>query len=484
MKRNFLIPLAACALFAGLSSHAEVTISKPSSASRPAKAAEKLTAALFVEDSTVDGACRDYLPSLANRIAAELAKKGIGVIRPEHALGLSERVGTAEPGKTLLTERVPEGSSMALDLANLRQIARDLETDCYIQCSITEAETSEIGNTGVVECRVSTTLTAHGTALGDGLYGDTVTTSFRETASLLEKNGQSIFSKALGQVGVDCATRFAEAGVTKMDILPGRGTVKVRFACDVTNAVVLVDGAAVGTTATDVEAESGLHTVKISFPFCYTYEFRARFRDGQVYNVHMELTPEGLARFKDVQDYNLHLRAATAEIEKTVQDSSRAAAEFALTEYLRKLEKEQDLKLVATAAETADVIARQSAELALEIGRRSLSAGASAEAGAEAVATAIASARASALSLVYNVNVLGSEQSGVDLELERYKAETERLVGMAKTDVERVKAENNWEHIDKVWNKVDIEGDGTVQTGASESQTEAGGKASQNGSRK
>lgn len=330
---------------------------------------QRITAALFVEDSTVDGVYASYLPSLGNKIAAALNKRGFGVVRPEDALGLSENINSANANRTKLLQTVERGGALDLDSANLFQIARDLGSDCYIKCSLTGCETEELGDTGIFDVAVSLSVSMHGSARGDGAYGDTVVVNYRATSEQLAKNNKSFFAKSLTKASDSIAKSFSE-GIKKLDIRAGR-IAKVHFNCAIeadsvgvalegvekwddqyiykVNGTVLVDGFAMGTTDNEIELESGIHVVRIYYPHCEPYVVRARFVDGQSYNVILKLSDSGKERYKNTKEYLLNYVKANNEVEdinRQAITSDRITNMVANTaDYILRLNSEASVKL-------------------------------------------------------------------------------------------------------------------------------------------
>lgn len=337
---------------------------------------QRITAALFVEDSTLDGEYASYLPSLGNKIAAALNKRGFGVVRPEDALGLSENINPANANRTKLLQTIERGGALDLDSANLFQIARDLGSDCYIKCSLTGCEKEELGDTGIFDVSVSLSVSMHGSARGDGAYGDTVVVNYRATSEQLAKNNKSFFAKSLTKASDSIAKSFAE-GIKKLDIRAGR-MAKVHFSCAIeadsvgvslegiekwndqyiykVNGTVLVDGFAMGTTDNEIELDSGIHVVRIYYPHCEPYVVRARFVDGQSYNVTLKLSDSGKERYKNTKEFLLNYVKARNE----VKDINR-----------RAITSDRINNMVAN---TADYILRLNSEASVKLADKSLEA--------------------------------------------------------------------------------------------------------------
>ncbi len=281
-------PAARAQMFAGTSEAAQVR-------SRPLASADKVSLALFVDDATVGGQCRDYLAPLAAKLAASFNKNGFAVVRVEDFLGLAERSEPGDPPRTMLTQHTTGGAQERLDDASLVQLARDTGADCLLHASISGVEKQEVA-AGIFDFVLDLSLSAYGTARGDGTYGDTVTATARATAAQLAKNGAWAMNELVKRA-VDGAAASFVRGLTKLDIRAGRPA-KVFFACNVP-ATILVDGFAMGTTDAEIEMESGMHTVALARPYCETNAFRARFVDGQRYELPLYLNRQGIERLRE-----------------------------------------------------------------------------------------------------------------------------------------------------------------------------------------
>ncbi len=299
MKRTSLFAAFGAAVLLGAPGASAQTIAATSEASqvarRPLAAADKVSLALFVDDATVGGQCRDYLAPVAAKLSASFNKNGFAVVRVEDFLDLAERAESGAAPRTMLTQHTIGNAQERLDDATILQLARDTGADCYLHASLSGVEKREIAS-GIYDFVLDLSLSAYGTARGDGTYGDTITATARATAAQLAKNGSWAMNE-LVKKAVDAAAASFARGLTKLDIRAGRPA-KVFFSCNVP-ATILVDGFAMGTTDAEIEMESGMHTVALARPFCETNAFRARFVDGQKYDLPLYLNREGIARLRD-----------------------------------------------------------------------------------------------------------------------------------------------------------------------------------------
>ena len=271
---------------------------------------DRITGTLFVFDSTDNGEYSDCLLSLSEYVTSALNKNGFGVSRPEYALGIAERVDNKKPDRAMITQVAPEGAIETIADATNIQMARDMGMDCIFSVAISSVTIEEI-IAGMKNVVLDISLNAYGTARGDGTYGDTISVEMKCTDSQWTKNKKAFLAKMLKKASEESALSFA-AGLKKLNIYEGRPA-NVTFKCKVP-ATIKVDGMAMGTANTEIKMESGMHTIQVEYPFCKQYIHRARFVDGQVYEINLKLTDEGIARYKSLQEYAIALQKTKTEM--------------------------------------------------------------------------------------------------------------------------------------------------------------------------
>lgn len=148
---------------------------------------------------------------------------------------------------------------------------------------------------------------------GGTVYGDVVTVTERlARLPSLEIQSSDIINKLLDAGSVKLAenitAKIEDIRMAKISKLPA---VKFTVKSNVRGATVELDGAAIGSTPGKFKASPGLHQMRVSKERYATWEKTVNIYAGQVLNVSLELSKEGLGRAEEQKEMDDMLYRAT-----------------------------------------------------------------------------------------------------------------------------------------------------------------------------
>lgn len=249
--------------------------------------AQDIVANLIVQNHVQDPTYHDSLVGLADYLAADLADMGIRCIIPDNAIG--ENQNRAPTGEDLRGSSA-KGQSQALD------------APIFLTASVRSFTTTSRGTPPyqVITPVLRMTLNASDSATAAVGAGENVTLTLPTmTLQNWQTDAENGYQTLLEAVASEAAEKLA-AKVRTRQIATQPELATVTFTCDVAGADLKIDGFAYGTTPLTLRIPVGVHQVDVTYPFCVPYSARANVRDGQRYNIALQLTELGRARYKDM----------------------------------------------------------------------------------------------------------------------------------------------------------------------------------------
>lgn len=250
----------------------------------------QLKVALIVQNHAVQQEYQRYMSAVADMLTGTLSNLGLSVINPANLIGSTQNT-------TAIGEVMPTSGSAGL--------AGMMGADYFITASLRRITQKTIGlrpETSFTALTIGMTLTiatAHDAAAFASQ--DIVLESPPQSRQMINNNLEDIFHNLLE----DCSNKGAEWLVEKIaarQSVPAGAVqmVSVAFSCNVPGAFLEIDGVAVGTVSGPVNLNipSGLHSMRISYPFFLTHELQAIFLEGSRFDINLELSQEGFERWQ------------------------------------------------------------------------------------------------------------------------------------------------------------------------------------------
>ena len=279
----------------------------------PLFAADGVTMVSFVEDATAGGSCRTSLPAFRALLQSELNKAGFEVMRPEDSLTSADAVEGTGRGY---------GTDGVTKLGDAVQISRNLGSDFYLWCSVTDFSTLEIAP-GVVETTLGAAISVNRSGRSDGAYGETFSAKNRNTVEHARGGTSAIQAKLFLEVAQKAAQSISgqmdkfKAIHTRLSQVTFNVFADTMFAMDAeksdkpkVNALVMVDGFYAGTANIPIPIENGIHKVRIEYPLCDPIEKSIVIKQDQVFNMDLSLLDNGASREKDAAFFKLAYQSA------------------------------------------------------------------------------------------------------------------------------------------------------------------------------
>jgi len=144
---------------------------------------------------------------------------------------------------------------------------------------------------------------------GGSLYGDMVTVNARESGNkYLSISSNDTLNKLLDLASIEIAQNV-ESNVERIraskPVAPIGALVTVKS--NIEGSVVALDGAVLGEAPGEFSLAPGLHQMRITKDFCIPWERTVNLFDGQVLNISLELSDEGVKRFKTLETFQLKM---------------------------------------------------------------------------------------------------------------------------------------------------------------------------------
>ncbi len=185
---------------------------------------------------------------------------------------------------------------------------------------------------------------------GGSLYGDMVTVNARESGNkYLSVSSNDTLNKLLDLASVQIAqnieSKVERIRASKPEAPAG---VQVTVKSNIEGSVVALDGAVLGESPGAFSLAPGLHQMRITKEFCLPWEKTVNLFDGQVLNITLELSDEGVARFKDIEKFKLEMAQQKQDMaleKRTVEVAIDIAREQSAAEvYSAKANVDMDKK--------------------------------------------------------------------------------------------------------------------------------------------
>lgn len=254
----------------------------------PASPPQKPLKAAIVVQNHVQPEYRPAMDGLADLLTAELSNLGFLVVNPANAIGITQNTTTDG-------EVMPESSAARL--------AQTLGADYLITASLRSIDSTTAGLPPNEITTLRLRLTMSIATGGDGFAfasENIVVNGPQMTPQKMRSSLDGTLNNMLDQAATDVAAKFATRVAQRAPVAPEVNHVTVLVTCNYPGADIQVDGVTYGTVPARLKMASGVHNLRVSYPFCIPYEGMANFyTDGQEFNVSLELSHEGYARWKD-----------------------------------------------------------------------------------------------------------------------------------------------------------------------------------------
>ena len=145
--------------------------------------------------------------------------------------------------------------------------------------------------------------------LGGSLYGDLVTVNEKTPGNeFMSGSSDDTLNKLLDLAAIQIAGNI-EGKVDRIRAAKAAAPagVEISINSNIEGSSIALDGAVIGEVPGKFTVAPGLHQMLITKEFCKPWERTVNLFGGQVLNVTLELSDEGLKRFKDVETFKLKL---------------------------------------------------------------------------------------------------------------------------------------------------------------------------------
>lgn len=315
---------------------AVVTIISPLSVCAGEKTPDTpLRAALFIQNRA-GAEFTDKLDVLNDLLTTRLTEKGFSVIDRSVVLAKFREARDLEPALQRdvgMLEKAVEGVNGAggiensLSGASALRISQMIGADYLVMASLTsfgqetrtfKGEGSHYGSNNrsyLYTLRVAAKVLEGNQ--GGTVYGDTVTVSERvAVVESLKIESNEVVNKLLDAAALKVAENIGDK-VRKIRDVKVRSVPVVEFSVtsNVEGATVELDGAAIGSTPGRFAAAPGLHQLKISKQWLTPWDKTVNIFAGQLLNVTLELSAEGIKRYSTLEQLKLDLARTKMQTE-------------------------------------------------------------------------------------------------------------------------------------------------------------------------
>lgn len=282
---------------------------------------DPLRAAIFIQNRA-DDELITKLDMLNDQITTRLSDKGFSIIDRSLVLAKFRESGNRDPSivksvadlSDVMQGSKPEGSvEDALSGASALRIAQMIGADYLVIVTINsigmesrtfKGEGTVYGSdnqTNIYTLRISLKVLEGNS--GGTVYGDTVTASERVSVGkhVLITNSDTI-NRLIEKGAMKIADNISDKTARIRDIKVNTAAA-VEFAVNsnVEGASVELDGAVIGSTPGRFMAPTGIHQLRITKQWFSPWEKTVNIFSGQVMNVSLELSHEGVTRFETIE---------------------------------------------------------------------------------------------------------------------------------------------------------------------------------------
>lgn len=295
----------------------------PSFAAQEKQAVDsKIKAAIFIQNRAQD-VFQNKIGTLNDLITNRLTQKGFVIIDKHDVLARFKEPRIADPELTktikalsnlikfVKTEAPVEDS---ISDASALRIAQIIQANYLIFVTINSygEESKKFKGKGTVygsdsevtDYTLRLALKVTDSAQSGTIYGDMVKVSERVARlANLEIQSSEVINKLLDSGSAKLAENIAgkiedirKVGINKLPL------VEFTLKSNVRGAIVELDGAAIGSAPGNFKAVPGLHQLRVSKERYATWEKTVNIYAGQVLNINLELSAEGLERAKEQKE--------------------------------------------------------------------------------------------------------------------------------------------------------------------------------------
>ena len=305
-----------------------------------------LRAAIFVQNRA-GAAFKDRIDELNDLITTRLTEKGFTVMDRNDVIAKFREARDSEKIEQQAlkfvndvinldkTESVVEDSVSG---ASALRVSQMLDANYLIFASLTSigSETHTFKGDGTIykTSNETTTVTLRVSLKvlegnsGGTVYGDVVAVSERiATNAFSEVASTEVVSRLLDKGALQIADRIESKMERIRNVRPKTAqAVEFTISSNVEGASVELDGAVIGTAPSTFNAAPGLHQVRLSKENYATWERTVNIFPGQILNVSLEMSEEGLRRHREKQDVELTKRERETEMD-IAKEQSKAEAQ-------------------------------------------------------------------------------------------------------------------------------------------------------------
>jgi hypothetical protein len=301
-----------------------------------------LRAAIFIQNRA-GTEFADKLDVLNDLLATRLTEKGFSVIDRSVVISRFREARTREPAlqrELNALEKVSEGANelgleSLLSGASALRIAQMVGADYLVMASLTsfghetrtfKGEGTQYGSNNrsyIYTLRVAVKVLEG--SQGGTVYGDTVSVSERvAVVESLKIESTEVVNKLLDSSTLKVAENISTKVQNIRDAKATRApTVEFTVKSNVDGATVELDGTAVGSTPGSFTVLPGLHQLRVSRQWLSPWDKTVNIFAGQILNVTLELSAEGLKRYSTLE--RLKLEIAKSKMQTEIEGKEREA---------------------------------------------------------------------------------------------------------------------------------------------------------------
>lgn len=291
-----------------------------------------LRAAIFVQNHAGKD-FQDKVDSLNDFATSRLTEKGFSIINKNDVIAKfkESRDDIAKMDADLKEAQKKPSAEAAVAQASALRLSQMLDADYFVIVSMASygTEKKKFNGAGtiyktdneVMDYNMRLTIKVLEANQGGSVYGNSITATERVA---LTKNLEVESSDTINKLLDNAAAKIAEdisGHVEKIRNVKVKSVSVVEFSVksNVEGADVLLDGVTIGTVRSDAPTKfrtaPGIHTMQVAQEGFITWDRTVNIINGQVLEIKLEMTPEGLDRWKSIEKFNLEMVKHRQDIE-------------------------------------------------------------------------------------------------------------------------------------------------------------------------